>query len=96
MEDQFWTQLADNLVTEIALEQLRVESIRRRTLRIAVGYRLHQLWDIAVDIRRIAEFLEADTQQVGWNWVWPRWEDWALVWREDWRDWFDRSEDNRR
>ena len=43
MEDQFWTQLADNLVTEIALEQLRVEFIRRRTLRIAVDYRLHRL-----------------------------------------------------
>ena len=78
MEDQFWAQLADNLETEIALAQLRAESIRRRTLRTAVGYRFNRLWDIAADIQRIAEFLEADRQQVGWywlNWVWPGWAD---------------------
>ena len=90
MEDQFWAQLADNLETEKALAQLRAEFIRRRTLRTAVGYRLNRLWDIAADIQRIADFLEADRQQVGWYWVWPGWADWAPVWREDWRDWFDR------
>ena len=66
MEDQFWTQLAYNLVTEIALEQLRVEFITRRTLRIAVDYmyRLHRLWDIAVK-RQTAGWVELGLAEVG-------------------------------
>ena len=65
MEDQFWTQLANNLVIEIALEKRRVEFIRKRTLRTTVGYRLHWLWDIAIAIQRIAEFLRQTHSRLG-------------------------------
>ena len=60
------------------VEQLRSLFVRLQTLRRTAGRRAARVWDLAEQIRRLAEDLEEDAAVAGngEHWVWEGWADW--------------------
>ena len=70
------------------LEQLRVRFVRLQSLRRAANVALQaKIWDLADQLRRIAEDLEEDPVEAGWIWEgWGDWLTWDVAWAYSWQD----------
>ena len=67
------------------LEQLRTRFVRLQSLRRRAGRRAANIWDLAEEIRRLAEDLE--DARAGWVWEgWTDWLDWDVVRAYEHRD----------